>query len=191
MKIGLFFGSFNPIHIGHLIVANTIYENTDCREIWFVVSPKNPLKRASSLAHEHDRYDLVQAAISDQYQFRSCDIEFRMPRPSYTIDTLSYLSEKHPEKEFVLIIGSDNLQNFHKWKNYEMILEHYGLLVYLRPGQETSPLLNHANVQVVEAPLLNISASFIRQQIAAGKSVNYLLPNEVITIIKQRHLYEN
>ncbi len=191
MKVGLFFGSFNPIHVGHLIIANVMYESTDCKEIWFVVTPQNPLKSSKSLAHEHDRYDLVRTAVDDQYQFRASDIEFRIPKPSYTIDTLTYLSEKNPDKEFVLIIGSDNLRSFKKWKNYKMILNYYGLLVYPRPGDKESPLLDHENVQVVEAPLLDISASYIRKLIREGKSVKYLLPAPVIDIIDNRHLFNN
>lgn len=189
MKVGLFFGSFNPIHVGHLIIANVIFESTDCKEIWFIVSPQNPLKSSKSLAHEQDRYDLVKAAIDDQYQFRVSDVEFRMPKPSYTIDTLTYLSEKHPDKELVLIVGSDNLKSFPRWKNHEKILEHYGLLVYPRPGATASPLLEHDRVELIDAPVLNISATFIRRLIKEGKSVNYLLPAPVINIIDQRHLY--
>lgn len=190
MKIGLFFGSFNPIHVGHLIIANTIYECSDCQEIWFVVSPQNPLKSSKSLAHEFDRYDLVQAAISDDFHFKVSDVEFNMPKPSYTVDTLAYLSEKNPNKEFSLIIGSDNLTSFPKWKNHQVILDHFGLLVYPRPGDTESPLLTHPNVTVIEAPLLNISASYIRRHIREGKSLKYLLPDPVINIIVQRHLYE-
>lgn len=189
MKVGLFFGSFNPIHVGHLIIANVIFESTDCKEIWFIVSPQNPLKSSKSLAHEQDRYDLVKAAIDDQYQFRVSDVEFRMPKPSYTIDTLTYLSEKYPENDFVLIVGSDNLKSFPRWKNHEKILEHFGLLVYPRPGATESPLLDHESVHLIDAPVLNISATFIRRLIKEGKSVNYLLPIPVIDIIDNRHLY--
>ncbi len=190
MKVGLFFGSFNPIHVGHLIIANTIYESSDCKEIWFVISPQNPLKKSKSLAHEFDRYDLVEAAISEDYHFRPCDVEFHMPKPSYTIDTLTYLSEKHPTKDFALIIGSDNLVSFKKWKNYELILERYSLLVYPRPGNIHSELMDHKHVSVIEAPLLDISASYIRERVRQGKSLKYLLPDRVIDIIANRHLYE-
>ncbi len=189
MKIGLFFGSFNPIHVGHLIIANVIVDNTDCKEIWFIVSPQNPLKSSKSLAHEQDRYDLVKAAIDDQYQFRVSDVEFSMPKPSYTIDTLTYLSEKHPDKDFVLVVGSDNLKSFPKWKNHDKILEHFGLLVYPRPCATGPPLLDHKRVELLDVPVLNISATFIRRLIKEGKSVNYLLPTSVINIIDKRHLY--
>lgn len=189
MKIGLFFGSFNPIHIGHLIIANVIHNSSDCKEIWFVVSPQNPFKPSQSLAHEQDRYDMVQAAINEDYCFRVSDVEFQMPKPSYTVDTLAYLSAKNEGKEFKLIIGSDNLKSFHKWKNHQVILDQYGLLVYPRQGEMDSPLLEHKNVEVIESPLLNISASYIRKQIREGKSVKYLLPTPVIDIIDNRHLF--
>ena len=190
MKIGLFFGSFNPIHIGHLIIANAVYDQTDCKEIWFVVSPQNPFKKSNTLAHEFDRYDMVQAAVSDNYHFRVSDVEFSMSKPSYTIDTLTYLSEKHPSKEFALIIGSDNLISFPKWKNHELIIERYGLLVYPRPGHANSPLTNHDNLTLIDAPLLDISASYIRKSVRERKSLEYLLPTPVINIIDNRHLYE-
>ena len=164
-------------------------DSSDCAEIWFVVTPQNPLKSSESLAHEHDRYDLVQAAIQEQYKFRVTDIEFRMPKPSYTVDTMTYLSDKYPDKEFRLIIGSDNLTSFNKWKNHHILLEEYGLLVYPRPGDRSSEYLDHPKVTVIEAPLLDISASYIRKRLAAGKSVRYLLPEIVITMIKNRHLY--
>ncbi|MEQ9426738.1 MAG: nicotinate (nicotinamide) nucleotide adenylyltransferase [Cyclobacteriaceae bacterium] len=190
MKIGLFFGSFNPIHIGHLIIANVIYENTDCKEIWFVVSPQNPLKKSSNLAHEFDRYDMVQAAINEHFRFKVTDVEFNMPKPSYTIDTLTYLQEKNPKKEFQLIIGSDNLIQFNKWKNSKQILENFSLLVYDRPGSSSAGV-DHPNIHKVEAPLLDISATFIRKQIQQSKSVKYLLPEPVVQIIQNRGLYQS
>lgn len=175
--------------MGHLIIANTLLENTALDEIWFVVSPQNPLKKRSNLVHEFDRFDMVQAAINDHYHFRATDVEFHMPRPSYTADTLAWLSDKHPQHHFRLIIGEDNLEAFPRWKNHEAILDNYGLLVYPRPGAKPSSIKNHPNVQVVEAPLLDISATFIRGQLAAGKSVKYLIPEGVYDIIKQRKLY--
>ncbi len=189
MNIGLYFGSFNPIHIGHLIIANTMLENTNLQEIWFVVSPQNPLKKRSNLVHEFDRLDMVKAAINDHYHFKATDVEFHMPKPSYTVDTLAYLSDKFPQHTFRLIIGEDNLHSFPKWKNHEIILSQYGLLVYPRPGAKPTPLKNHPNVQVVEAPLLDISATFIRKQISESKSVKYLIPDSVYDIIRQRKLY--
>jgi len=188
-KIGLFFGSFNPIHIGHLIVANTLVETTDLAKVWFVISPQNPLKQSKGLLHEFDRYDMVRAAVYDNYKLEVSDVEFHMPKPSYTIHTLVYLSEKHPDKEFRVIIGEDNLESFTRWKNYEQILENYGLYVYPRPGVTSSELKRHRNVQVVEAPLLDISATFIRNSIRKGYSIRYLVPESVEAIIREKKFY--
>ncbi len=188
--IGLFFGSFNPIHIGHLLIANAALDDVKLKEIWFVVSPQNPHKRDSkSLAHEFDRLDMVEKAINDDYRFRASDIEFHMPKPNYTVHTLAYLQEKHPGKKFLLIIGEDNLVSFKKWKNYQVILDHYGLLVYPRSGSKPSDLTNHRNVKMIDAPLLDISASYIRKCIKKGKSVKYLLPENVIRFIDSHGLY--
>jgi nicotinate-nucleotide adenylyltransferase len=188
-KIGLFFGSFNPIHTGHLIIANIMAENTDLQKVWFVVSPQNPFKPSKTLLHEFDRFDMVKAAIGDNYKMEVTDVEFRMPKPSYTIDTLAVLSEKYPAKKFVVILGQDNLENFEKWKNYQQILEHYGLYVYPRPGVTESPLLRHSHVRLVPAPLLDISATYIRQCVHEGKSVRYLVPEPVETMIRSRNFY--
>lgn len=188
-KIGLFFGSFNPIHTGHLIIANIMAENTDLSKVWFVVSPQNPFKPSKSLLHEFDRYDMVKAAIADHYKLEVSDVEFRMPKPSYTIDTLTVLSEKNPNRQFVVIIGQDNLENFYKWKNYQQILELYGLYVYPRPGVTESPLLRHKHVQLVPAPLIDISATYIRQAVKDGKSIRYLVPEPVEQIIRLRNFY--
>lgn len=192
-KIGLFFGSFNPIHVGHLIIANTMLENTDLHEVWFVVSPHNPHKKKSTLLHEFDRMYMVERAIADNYRMRGIDIEFHLPRPSYTIDTLTYMVERWPDKRFVLIIGEDNLAHFHKWKNYEQILANFELYVYPRPdivGDEIQ-IKNHPGIRMVEAPLLNISATFIRNLIRNKKSAKYLLPPEVEDLIKSRGFYKD
>jgi nicotinate-nucleotide adenylyltransferase len=189
-KIGLFFGSFNPIHTGHLIIANIMAENTDLHKVWFVVSPQNPFKPSKTLLHEFDRYDMVKAAIADNYKLDVTDVEFRMPKPSYTIDTLAVLSEKYPAKQFVVILGQDNLENFEKWKNHQQILEHYGLYVYPRPGVTESPILRHSHVRLVPSPLLDISATYIRQNIQAGKSVRYLVPDPVEALIRTRNFYK-
>lgn len=188
-KIGLFFGSFNPIHTGHLIIANIMAENTDLQKVWFVVSPQNPFKPSRSLLHEFDRYDMVKAAIADNYKLEVSDVEFRMTKPSYTIDTLAVLSEKHPTKQFVVILGQDNLQNFEHWKNHQQILEHYELYIYPRPGVTDSPLLRHSHVRLVPAPMLDISATYIRQCIQEGKSVRYLVPEPVEAMIRSRNFY--
>lgn len=191
MKVGLFFGSFNPIHIGHLIIANTIVEQTDTDQTWFVVSPHNPFKSSKSLLHEFDRMDMVEKAIYDNDNLRACDVEFNMPRPNYTIDTLAYLSAKYPRHKFHLIIGEDNLKNFHKWKNHEAILEYYGLYVYPRPDADApESIKNHPNVRMVEAPLLNISATYIRRAIKAGRSIRYIVPEDVENYIKGKKLYQ-
>ena len=187
MNIGLFFGSFNPIHIGHLIIANTIYDRTDLDEVWFVVSPQNPLKKRKSLIHEFDRLRMVELAIEDNFHFRASDVEFHMPRPSYTIDTLTYLSEQYPQHNFSIFLGSDNLKQLRKWKNYEQILEHYQVYVYPRPGEKTD--FTHPSVQEVDAPLLDISATFIRDSIQSGHSVKYLLPRQVEEYIQSKKLY--
>jgi nicotinate-nucleotide adenylyltransferase len=188
-KIGLFFGSFNPIHTGHLIIANIMAENTDLKKVWFVVSPQNPFKPSKGLLHEFDRFDMVRAAVHDNYNLEACDVEFTLPKPSYTIHTLVYLQEKHPDKKFVLIMGEDNLASFKKWKNAEIILENYGLYVYPRPGVQLSELNTHPNVKFIEAPLLDISATFIRNCIRNRQSIRYLVPDEVDKIIQARGYY--
>jgi nicotinate-nucleotide adenylyltransferase len=190
VKVGLFFGSFNPIHIGHLIIANTMLENTDLSEVWFVVSPQNPFKKSTTLAHEADRLYMVRQAISDNYRMRACDIEFHMDKPSYTIDTLVRLNEKYKDHEFKLILGEDNLEHFHKWKNAEQILKTYQLYVYPRPKCAFSEMKNHPSVRMVDAPLIDISATFIRNLIKSNKSVKYLIPEEVAGFIKSKGIYD-
>lgn len=188
MKIGLYFGSFNPIHVGHLIIAQSLFQRGGLDQVWFVVSPQNPLKKQESLAHELDRLRMVELAIGDNFDFRATDVEFRMPRPSYTIDTLTYLSDKYPQHQFSLFLGSDNLNHFSKWKNYQAILDNYPILVYPRPGEFKR--MDHPGVSYVEAPLLDISATFIRQSIQEGLSVRYLLPQKVEEYILDKKLYQ-
>lgn len=178
MKIGLYFGSFNPIHIGHLIIANHILNESELHKIWFVVSPHNPFKQADNLANEYDRFHLVQKAIEDDPRLKATDIEFSLPRPSYTIHTLAYLEEKYPGHRFYIIMGSDGFQNLGKWKNAEQIISNYPILIYKRPGFEINNDLG-ATIQVMEAPLLDISATHIRELIASGKSIKYLVPPKV------------
>ncbi|MEJ1239176.1 nicotinate (nicotinamide) nucleotide adenylyltransferase [Chryseolinea sp. T2] len=189
MKIGLFFGSFNPIHVGHLIIANLMAGTSDLNKVWFVVSPQNPLKPAKGLLHEFDRYDMVRAAVFDNYKLEVSDVEFHLPKPSFTIHTLVHLQEKHPDKQFKVIMGEDNLANFTRWKNHRQILDHYGLYVYPRPGTQLSELRSHPNVTVVEAPLLDISATFIRDRIRKGQSVRYLVPDAVEEMIRAKGFY--
>lgn len=190
MRIGLFFGSFNPIHIGHLVIADVMADQTDLDEVWFVVSPLNPFKSSSTLLHEFDRLKMVELAIADNYKFRASDVEFNMPRPSYTADTLGYLSDKFPQHEFKLIIGEDNLLHFHKWKNHMAILESFGLYVYPRPQVDRSKIkINHDNIRYVDSPMLDISATFIRSSIRNEHSVQYLLPQTVVDYIKLKKFY--
>ncbi len=191
MKIGLFFGSFNPIHTGHLIIAGIMVETTDINKVWFVVSPQNPLKMSKSLLHEFDRLDMVQAAIHDNYNLEVSDVEFRMPKPSYTIDTMTLLAEKHPGKKFVLIIGEDNLKTFPKWKNHNIILENFEVYVYPRPKSVDSVLKTHPNVRMVDAPMIDISATFIRKCIKQSRSVRYLVPDPVEAMIRSKNFYQD
>jgi len=191
MKIGLFFGSFNPVHIGHLILANTMVEYADLDQLWFVVSPQNPFKKKRNLLHEFDRLYMVRQAIADNTKFNATDIEFHMPKPSYTIDTLTYLSEKYPQHHFKVVVGQDNLHSFHKWKNHQNILTQYGLLVYPRPSAKATDLLQHPNVQLIDAPQVEISATFIRNAIRAGKPIKYLVPEEVEAYIKMKGFYKD
>lgn len=189
MNTGLYFGSFNPIHNGHLIIAQAVLELAKLDEIWFVVSPQNPFKRNKNLLHEFDRYDMVRLAIEDNDRFNVSDIEFSMPKPSYTIDTLTYLKEKYPKNRFKLIIGGDNLAIFPKWKNSEKIMEEFGLIVYPRPGSEKSEIALHPNVTYIEAPLLDISATYIRKCIRENRSIRYLVPEKAARFIYDRKLY--
>ncbi len=190
MNIGLFFGSFNPIHTGHLIIANLAYELTDLDQVWFVVSPQNPFKQRSNLAHEFDRIDMVRAAVLDLYHFQVSDVEFRLARPSYTIHTLVHLSEAHPDYSFRVILGEDNLASFQKWKNYDIILENYGLIVYPRPKSNPSPF-EHPNIEWIDAPKMDISATLIRKLIKSEKSPRFLVPDPVLEILESRRIYQD
>ncbi|MEQ8702532.1 MAG: nicotinate (nicotinamide) nucleotide adenylyltransferase [Phaeodactylibacter sp.] len=188
-KVGLFFGSFNPVHVGHMIIANFMATQTNLEEVWMVVSPHNPLKTKKTLARDHDRLHLVRLAISDNPKLKASDVEFSLPQPSYTIDTLSYLKEKYPNRQFALIMGGDNLATLHKWKNYELLLRDYELFVYQRPQHDLGELENHPNIKVVEAPLMQISASYIRRCLQDGKSVQYLVPDAVYQYLEEVPLY--
>jgi nicotinate-nucleotide adenylyltransferase len=191
-KIGLFFGSFNPVHTGHLIIANHVLNNAELDQVWLVVSPHNPLKNKSTLALDYDRLKMVDLAIGDNDKIRSSNIEFSLPKPSYTIDTLSYLKEKYIGKEFILIMGADNLSTIDKWKNYEELLSNYKVLVYNRPGSEAK-LPEHINISsdvvIIDAPLLDISSTFIRNLIIKNKSCRYFVNDAVYNYITDRGLY--
>jgi nicotinate-nucleotide adenylyltransferase len=190
MKTALFFGSFNPVHIGHLVIANYMVEFTDLKELWFVPSPQSPFKKKSSLLAANHRLMLLDAAISDHPHLRVSDIELKMPVPSYTVDTLTYLKEKYPKKQFCLIMGSDNLATFKKWKNYEVILESHEIYVYPRPNQDPGELQDHPKVHMVTAPIMEISSTMIREGIKAKKDLRYLVPTGAWQLIKEMHFYE-
>jgi nicotinate-nucleotide adenylyltransferase len=189
MKIGLFFGSFNPMHIGHKIIASYIAEFSDLEKVIFVVSPKNPFKQKKTLLDQYHRLQIIRAEMEDNLKLAVSDIEFSMPQPSYTIDTLVCLKEEYPENEYALIMGADNLQNFHKWKNYEQILEGYSIYVYPRPGIEING--THQNIHIVDdVPQMEISASFIRDSIKQGKDVSYLMPEKAWKYIDEMNFYK-
>jgi nicotinate-nucleotide adenylyltransferase len=178
MQIALYFGSFNPIHMGHLIIAQHVLAFTQCKQLWFVISPHNPLKESASLLPEQHRLHLVRLAIEDNAQFKASDIEFRLPRPSYTIDTLTYVQEKYPQHQFSIVMGGDSYANITRWKNYEQILKHYPIIMYQRPGFSLPNVPPHELI-LLQAPLLDISATIIRQYIQSNKSIQYLVPNTV------------
>ena len=192
-KIGLFFGSFNPIHIGRLILANYIVEHTDLDELWFVVSPQNPLKSKKSLLHDHDRYDMVEMAIKNYPKMRVSDIEFSMPKPSYTIDSLTYLRERYPEYTFGLIMGEDNLVSLPKWKNYKTLIKNHQIIVYPRVlAQDTDKeVITHENIYKINAPIIELSATEIRKMIREKKNVRPMLPPEVFEYIDTKGFYQN
>ena len=190
MKTGLFFGSFNPVHVGHMIIANYMLNHTDLENVWLVISPHNPLKKKKSLARDYDRLYLVNLAIGDELRLKASDIEFGLQQPSYTIDTMTYLDEKYPDREFTLIMGGDNLANLHKWKNYEMLLEKYRIYIYRRPTCVMPELQNHPNVVITEAPLLEISSSYIRELLREKKSVKYLVPDKVHEYLNDYPIYD-
>ncbi|MEY2905048.1 MAG: hypothetical protein RJA52_1064 [Bacteroidota bacterium] len=190
-KIGLYFGTFNPVHIGHLIIANFMATQTDLSEVWMVVSPRNPLKKKDTLLGNYDRLHLVNLGIGNNARVKASDIEFSLPVPSYTIDTLTYLKEKFPDKKFVLIMGGDNLATFHLWKNYISILNHYSIYIYSRPGFAIPPEFSqHPSIQFFESPQMNISATYIRECIKKKKSVQYLLPEPVFEYIRDSNLFQ-
>jgi nicotinate-nucleotide adenylyltransferase len=190
-KTGLFFGSFNPIHNGHLILANYMAEFTDLDEVWFVVSPQNPLKERKSLLADYPRLYICRMAVEDQGNMKATDFEFKMPRPSYTIDTLTWLSEKFPDRDFVLICGTDIFKSFKKWKNYQQILNNYNIYAYPRKGSDLGEFENHGSVTLFStAPRMEISSSFIREGIKSGKNMSYWMPKNIYEYIIEMHFYE-
>lgn len=190
-KVGLFFGSFNPVHVGHLIIANHVLNESDMDEVWMVVSPHSPHKKKANLANNYDRLHLLNLAIGKNDRLKASDIEFGLPQPNYTVETLAYLTEKYPNVSFNLIMGGDNLATFHKWKNYDVILKHYHLLVFTRPGYELGDLATHESVTILaNTPLLQISASYIRKLIKDKKSYRYLVDEDVYSYIDESGLYQ-
>lgn len=188
-KIGLFFGSFNPIHIGHLIIANYMANFTELDEVWFVVSPQNPFKEKKSLGNMYDRLEMVNLAIEGLEKLRASNIEFNLPQPSYTIDTLVYLQEKYPNNDFVLIMGEDNLAGLLKWKNADIILRDYRIIVYPRPGYDGGDLKNHPSVTMTDTPVMELSSTFVRKAIKENKNIKFFIPDKVLEFIDKKGLY--
>lgn len=189
-KIGLFFGSFNPVHTGHMIIAEFMATQTDLAEVWMVVSPQNPLKNKSTLAPDYERLHMLYLAVGDNNKLRPVDIEFSMPKPSFTIDTLTYLGEKYPDKKFVLIMGGDNLSTLHKWKNYKLLLENYEIYLYNRPDHDVSELTVKWNIKSFNSPQMAISATYIRECLKERQSVKYLVPLSVEKYLVENMIYE-
>lgn len=190
MKIGLFFGSFNPIHIGHLVIANHIQQYSDLEQVWFVVTPQNPFKDKATLANDYDRLHLVNLAIEDYNHLQVSKVEFDLPKPSYTIDTLVVLKEKHPEHDFSIIMGMDNLKGFHKWKNHDKIIEYFSIYVYPRIGSEPGRWKDHPKFNYVDAPVMEISSSFIRQGFKEKKNVRPMLSEKVWEYLNGSSMYQ-
>jgi len=196
-KTGLYFGSFNPIHLGHLMIASYMVEFTDIHDVWFIISPHNPLKEKSTLLPDVNRLYMVNVAVEDEPSFKASNIEFHLPQPSYTIDTLTYMQEKYPTHEFILLAGSDILPTFHKWKNYEQLLSQYQFYIYPRPESHSerskatglSPFDNYPSIKFVDAPKIEISASFIRNGIREGKNMQYFLPAKVWKYVEEMGFY--
>ena len=191
MKIGLYFGSFNPIHVGHLIIANQLVENSDLNQIWFVVTPHNPFKKKSTLLDNYQRLEMVYRATKDYDTLKESDIEINLPQPNYTVNTLAHLTEKYPDYDFALLMGEDNLKSFHKWKNYQTILEYHSIYVYPRISEDTidTQFNNHPKITRVEAPIIALSSTLIRNAIKDGKNVKPLLPEHVWEYLDEMNFY--
>lgn len=191
MKVGLFFGTYNPVHVGHMVIANYMVEFTDLDQVWMVVTPQNPFKQKEAILKDYDRLHLMRLAIGNDHRLKASDIEFGLPQPNYTSDTLVYLKEKFPKNDFALIMGADNLNHFHKWKNHEVILNAHDLYVYPRlDSNEGGELRQHFKVNYVEAPVMKISSSFIRKAISEGKNVSHYMPKEVAAYVEEMNLYQ-
>jgi nicotinate-nucleotide adenylyltransferase len=192
MKVGLYFGTFNPIHVGHLIIANHLAENSDLDQIWLVVTPQSPFKKKQSLLDDYQRLEMVYRATKDYTNLQPSDIEFGLPQPNYTINTLTYLQEKHPKYSFSLIMGEDNLKSFHKWKNYELILENHAIYVYPRISEGTieTQFDNHKKIHHVDAPIIQLSSTFIRKAIKSGQNIRPMLPEHVWEYVDEMNFYK-
>jgi nicotinate-nucleotide adenylyltransferase len=192
MKIGLYFGTFNPIHIGHLIIANHMAEHSDLDQIWMVVTPHNPHKQKNSLLDDYHRLHMVHLATENYPKIKPSDIEFKLPQPNYTVNTLAHLQEKFPQHEFSLIMGEDNLNSLHKWKNYEVILQNHAIYVYPRAasGEIDTQFVNHPKIHRVGAPILELSSTFIRENIRKGKNIQPMLPHSVWEYIDHNLFYK-
>jgi len=192
MKIGLYFGTFNPIHVGHLIIANHLAEYTDLEQIWMVVTPHNPLKQKSTLLDDYHRLHLVRLATEDYPKIQPTDVEFKLPQPNYTVNTLAHLLEKYPQHEFSLIMGEDNLKSFHKWKNYDYILQHHDIYIYPRVSKESEnkEFKDHPRIRHVDAPIVEISSTFIRENIKNKKNIRPLLPHNVWEYVDHNNFYK-
>jgi nicotinate-nucleotide adenylyltransferase len=191
MKIGLFFGSYNPIHVGHLIIGNYIAEHSDLDQVWFVVTPHSPFKKKSTLLDNYQRLEMVYRATKEYTKLKPSDIEFNLPQPNYTINTLVYLQEKHPAHEFALIMGEDNLKGLHKWKNHELILENHHIYVYPRISETKvdASLKNHKKTHFIDAPIMELSSTYIRNAIKDGKNVQPMLPENVWEYLDEMNFY--
>ncbi len=191
-KIGLYFGTFNPIHVGHLIIANHMVEFSDLDEVWFVVTPHNPHKKKKTLLEDHHRLAMVRIAVEEYPKLQASNVEFDLPQPNYTVNTLVHLEEKYPEKNFSLIMGEDNLKSLHKWKNYEVILERYSIYIYPRISEGTveTQFDNHKKIKKVDAPIIELSSTFIRKGIKAGKNIRPMLSAEVWTYLDEMNFYK-
>ena len=192
MKIGLFFGTYNPIHVGHLVIANNIAEYSDLDQVWLVITPQSPFKTKASMLDNRQRFEMVYRATKEYQKLKPSDIEFNLPQPNYTINTLTYLQEKYPNHEFALIMGEDNLKNFHKWKNYELILQNHHLYVYPRHDEDSkkSSLDNHKHIHKINAPIMELSSTFIRNSIKEGKNVRPMLPENVWHYLDEMNFYK-
>jgi len=192
MKIGLYFGTFNPIHVGHLIIANHLAEHTDLEQIWMVVTPHNPLKQKSTLLDDYHRLHLVRLATEDYPKIKPSDVEFKLPQPNYTVNTLAHLLEKYPQHDFSLIMGEDNLKSFHKWKNYDYILQNHDIYIYPRVSEEAENLefKDHPRIHIVAAPIVEISSTFIRDNIKNKKNIRPLLPHNVWEYVDHNNFYK-